>query len=156
MKKLFVLILSLFLLTSCGNNSKVTVNDKEYKLNDILYVNLTLDSEDSNVNICPTIKISKDDESDSNKVIKDLDYSLDNLEVFNYNVKELNETHDKASWYLKLNLEKMNTNDIDNIKDLVKLKLTIKEKGNYHITINNSDEECYTKYKDNLKLEITK
>ena len=154
MKKLLLLIL--FLLTSCGNNSKVTINDKEYKLNDTIFINLTLDTQDSNVSVCPTIKISKDDESDPNNVVKYLDYNLDNLEVYNYNVQELNESHDKTNWYLKLNLEKMNAENIDNIKDLVKLKLTIKEKGNYHIILNNSDEDCYTKYKNNLKLEIAK
>lgn len=157
MKKLFVLILSLFLLTSCGNKkSEVTINDKEYKIKDTIYVNLTLDTEDSNVSVCPKIKISKDDESDPNNITKYLDYNLDNLEVYNYNVQELNESHDKTNWYLKLNLEKMNADNIDDIKDLVKLKLTIKEKGNYHISLDNNDEECYTKYKDNLKLEITK
>lgn len=157
MKKWLILILSLFLLTSCGSKkSEVTLNGKEYNLNDVIYVNLSLDTKDSKVSICPTIKISKDDESDPNNVIKYLDYSLDNLEVFNYNVKELNETHDKTNWYLKLNLEKMSADNIDNINDLIKLKLTVKEKGDYHIAIDNNDEECYTKYKDNLKLEITK
>ena len=157
MKKLLLIFLSLFLLTSCGNKkSEITINDKEYKLNDTIYVNLTLDSDNKNINICPTIKISKDDESDPNNIIKHLDYNLDNLEIYNYNIQELNESHDKTNWYLKLNLEKMNADNIDNIKDLVKLKLTIKEKGNYHISLDNTDEECYTKYKDSLKLEITK
>ena len=154
MKKLF-LIFSLFLLTSCGSKSEVSINNKEYKLNDTIYINLTLDTNDNNVSICPTIKISKDDESDSSEIINYLNYSSENLEIFNYNVQGLYETYDDNGWYLKLNLEKINANNVDNIKDLVKLKLTIKEKGNYHISLDNSDEECYTKYKDNLKLEIT-
>ena len=156
MKKLFILVLSLFLLTSCGGNSEITINDKEYKLNDTIYINLTLDNKDSDITICPRIKISKDGESEPNNIVKNLDYNLDNIEIFNYNIQELNESHDKTNWYLKLNLQKMNADNIDNIKDLVKLKLTIKEKGNYHISLDNTDEECYTKYKDDLKLEITK
>ena len=87
MKKLFVLILSLCLLTSCGNKkSEITINDKEYKLNDTIYVNLTLDTKDSNVNVCPKIKISKDDEGDPNNLTKYLDYNLDNLSGESYTI----------------------------------------------------------------------
>ena len=154
MKKLF-LVLILFLLTSCSN-SNVTINDKKYKLNDTIYINLTLDTKSNIVSICPTIKISKDDESSPNNIPKYLDYNLDNLEIFNYNVNLLNESHDKENWYLKFDLEKINDNNIDNINELIKLKLNIKEKGNYHISLDNNDDECYTKYKDSLKLEITK
>ena len=127
MKKLFVLILSLFLLTSCGKpKSVISINDEEYKLNDTVYVSLTLNNNDSNINICPTIKISMDDENDPSNTIKYLDYNLGNLEIFNYNINELTETQDKKSWYLKLNLEKINENNIDNLKELAKLKLTIR------------------------------
>lgn len=150
MKKLF-LILTLFLLTACENNSDVTINDKKYKLNDTFYVNLTLDNDDNNVSICPIIKITKDDEKDTSKIINYLDYSSENLEVFNYNVNGLMETFDDQGWYLQLNLDKVDINDT-----YIKIKLKVKEKGNYHITLGDTNEECFTKYKDDLKLEITK
>lgn len=150
MKKI-LLILTLFLLTSCGNKSDVTINDKAYELNDTVYVNLTLDNDDNNVSICPIIKISKDDEKDTSKIANYVDYSSENLEVFNYNVNGLMETFDDKGWYLQLNLDKVDINDT-----YVKIKLKVKEKGNYHITLGDTNEECFTKYKDNLKLEITK
>ena len=150
MKKL-LLILILFLLTSCGNKSEVTINDKEYELNDTFYVNLTLDNDDNNINICPVIKITKDDEKDTSKIVNYIDYSSENLEVFNYNVNGLMETFDDDGWYLQLNLDKVDINDT-----YVKIKLKVKEKGNYHITLKDTNEECYTKYKNDLKLEITK
>lgn len=149
MKKL-LLIFSLFLLTSCGNKSEVTINDKEYELNDTFYVNLTLDNDDNNVSICPVIKISKDDEKNTSKIVNYVDYSSENLEVFNYNVNGLMETFDDKGWYLQLNLDKVENNDT-----YVKIKLIVKEKGNYHITLVDTDEECFTKYKNDLKLEIT-
>ena len=149
MKKLF-LVLILFLLTSCGNKSKITINDKEYELNDTFYVNLTLDNDDNNINICPIIKISKDDEKDTSKIVNYVDYSSKKLEVFNYNVNGLMETFDDKGWYLQLNLDKVENNDT-----YVKIKLKVKEKGNYHITLGETNEECFTKYKDDLKLEIT-
>ena len=150
MKKL-LLILILFLLTSCGNKSEVTINDKEYELNDTFYVNLTLDNDDNNINICPIIKISKDNEKDTSKIANYLNYSSENLEVFNYNVNGLMETFDDNGWYLQLNLDKVDINDT-----YVKIKLKVKEKGNYHITLKDTNEECFTKYKNDLKLEITK
>ena len=150
MKKLFIL-LSLFLLTSCGNSSEVTINDKEYKLNDTFYVNLTLDNDENNINICPKIKISKDGEKNTSKIVNYIDYSSENLEVFNYNVNGLMETFDDNGWYLQLNLDKIDSSDT-----YLKIKLKVKEKGNYHITLGDTNEECFTKYKDDLKLEITK
>ena len=149
MKKLF-LVLILFLLTSCGNKSKITINDKEYELNDTFYVNLTLDNDENSINICPTIKISKEDETNNSKIANYVDYSSKKLEVFNYNVNGLMETFDDKGWYLQLNLDKVENNDT-----YVKIKLKVKEKGNYHITLGETNEECFTKYKDDLKLEIT-
>ena len=149
MKKLF-LILTLFLLTSCGTKSDVTINNKEYELNDTFYINLTLDNDDNNINLCPIIKISKDDEKNTNKIVNYVDYSSENLEVFNYNVNGLMETFDDKGWYLQLNLFKIDSSDTH-----LKIKLKVKEKGNYHITLGDTDEECFTKYKDYLKLEIT-
>ena len=151
MKKLF-LVLILFLLTSCGNKkSEITINDKEYELNDTFYVNLTLDNDESNINICPIIKISKDDEKDTSKIANYVDYSSENLEVFNYNVNGLIETFDDNGWYLQLNLDKVENNDT-----YVKIKLKVKEKGKYHITLGDTTEKCFTKYKNDLILEITK
>lgn len=155
MKKILIIFISLFLITSCGKNEdQVLINNEEYKLGDTINIKLNFKNDDKPAKLCPTIKITREKENKSN-IATSLDYHSENLETLNYSIKSLNES-DNNGWHLRLDLEKISDENIIYLEEIANLKLTIKEAGNYQITLDDTEEECYTKYKNDLTLEITK
>ena len=157
MKKYVFLIILILLSSACGKeNDETYINNFEYHVNDTINVNVLFDNTDANVLVCPTLNIVKDGEENHKNIVEYLDYNIDNLEVYNYNINELSEDYTNDKWFLKFNLQQLSNEKIDNITPMIKLKLKIKESGKYQIFFEDSNEECYTKYKDKLRIEITK
>lgn len=161
--KFFLILLCLFSLSACTKKEltkyDVYINNVGYKLNNELTIEVNLQTNNKNIMVCPVVKIEKENETDISKIAESINFSTDNIEFVNLYAQDFFEIYNDDYWSFESILSNEGEEvNLENGDDVQKIKIKLKEKGKYTISLaeNNTLEQCSYKYSDTLSLNIIK
>jgi len=158
---IFLIVLSLFMLTACSNTKKeqfeVYVNDVGYNIGDELFIEVSLSTTDKDVLACPIVNFYKENEKDVTNIPKSLNFSTDYVEFINLFGQDFTEVFDNNHFSFQSKLSNSGEDiNLSNDTLIERIKITLNEKGKYKITLDEKqDEECNI-YNKSLKLNVVK
>lgn len=160
--KIFCLIICLLCMSACSNNEEeydVYINNQGYNLEDEITLEINLKTDNQNIIVCPMINIEKEGEDDIGRIAESLNFSTENVEFLNLNLSSFAEVYNDNHWSFETILfGEDNEFDLSKGDTIEKIKLTLKEKGKYTITLEEqtNSNECKYTYGDSLSLSISK